>query len=68
MFLDVKDLELHPLEFAEEFQPDVLDLGGEASQLGFLKASGRAEVVREHHGKHEIIKDIAARPSPRIAS
>jgi len=61
MFLDIKDLELHPLEFAEEFQPDVIDLGSEGRLRGAVKASGRAEVVEEHHGKHEIIKDIRLR-------
>jgi uncharacterized protein len=61
MFLDIKELELHPLDFEEEFQPDVIDLGGEARQRTPLKTSGRAEVVEEHHGKHEIIKDIRLR-------
>jgi len=61
MFLDIKQLELHPLEFEEEFQPDVIDLGGEARQRTPLKASGRAEVVEEHHGKHQVIKDIRLR-------
>jgi uncharacterized protein len=61
MFLDIKELELHPLEFVEEFQPDAIDLGGEARQHGPLRASGRAEVVFEHHGKHEVIKDIRLR-------
>jgi uncharacterized protein len=61
MFLDIKQLELHPLDFEEEFQPDVIDLGGEARQRTLLKTSGRAEVVEEHHGKHEIIKDIRLR-------
>ena len=32
MFLDIKDLELHPLDFEEEFQPGVIDLGAEARQ------------------------------------
>jgi uncharacterized protein len=58
MFLDIKDLELHPLDFEEVFQPDVIDLGSEARQQTPLKASGHAEVVEEHHGKHEVIKDI----------
>jgi len=58
MFLDIKELELHPLDFEEEFQPDVIDLGGEARQRTPLKASGHAEVVEEHHGKHQIIQDI----------
>jgi len=61
MFLDIKQLELHPLEFEEEFQPDVIDLGGEARQRTPLKATGRAEIVEEHHGKHLIIKDIRLR-------
>ena len=61
MFLDIKELELHPLEFAEELQPDVVDLGGEARMRGPLKASGRVEVVEEHHGKHQVIKDIRLR-------
>jgi len=61
VFLDIKELELHPLDFAEEFQPDVIDLGGESRQRGPLKASGHAEVVEEHHGKHEVIKDIRLR-------
>ena len=61
MFLDIKELELHPLDFEEEFQPDVLDLGTEARQRTPLRASGRAEVVEEHHGKHQIIKDIRLR-------
>jgi uncharacterized protein len=61
MFLDIKELELHPIEFKEEFQPDVLDLGGEVRQRSALKAAGRAELVEEHHGKHKIIKDIRLR-------
>jgi uncharacterized protein len=61
MFLDIKELELRPLDFEQEFQPDVIDLGGEASQRTPLKAAGHAEVVEEHHGKHLVIKDIRLR-------
>lgn len=61
MFLDITELELHPLDFAEEFQAGVIDLGSEARQRGPLKASGRAELVEEHHGKHQVIKDIRLR-------
>jgi uncharacterized protein len=63
MFLDTKDLELRPLEFEEEFQPGVIDLGNEVRQSTPLKTSGRAELVEEHHGKHLIIKDIRLRGS-----
>lgn len=61
MFLDIKELELRPLDFEEEFPRDVIDLGEEAGQRTPLKASGRAELVEEHHGKHKIIKDIRLR-------
>ena len=61
MFLDIHDLERHPLDFEEVFQPDVIDLGGEARQRMPLKATGRVELVEEHHGKHEVIKDIRLR-------
>jgi len=61
MFLDVKQLELKPLEFEEEFQPGVIDLGTEVRQRTPLHTVGRAEVVEEHHGKHKIIKDIRLR-------
>jgi uncharacterized protein len=61
MFLDIKELELHPLDFEEDFPPDVIDLGSEVRQHTPLKTAGRAEVVEEHHGKHKIIKDIRLR-------
>lgn len=61
MFLDIKELELHPLDFEEEFAPGLIDLGGEARQRTQLKTSGRAEVVEEHHGKHQVIKDLRLR-------
>src|SRR5260370_17645261 len=61
MFLDIKELELHPLDFSEEFQPDTIDLGSDFRQVTPLNTNGRAEVVEEHHGKHKIIKDIRLR-------
>ncbi|MFZ0731300.1 MAG: DUF177 domain-containing protein [Candidatus Sulfotelmatobacter sp.] len=61
MFLNIKDLELHAVEFDEEFQPGVIDLGNEARQRTPLKAAGRAELVEERHGKNKIIQDIRLR-------
>jgi uncharacterized protein len=61
MFLDIKDLEIRPLDFEEEFQPGAIDLGEEVRQRTQLKTSGRAELVEEHHGKHQVIKDIRLR-------
>jgi uncharacterized protein len=61
MFLDIKDLEIRPLDFEEEFQPGAVDLGEEIRQRTPLRTSGRAELVEEHHGKHQVIKDIRLR-------
>ncbi|HTS36198.1 MAG TPA: DUF177 domain-containing protein [Candidatus Solibacter sp.] len=61
MFLDIKDLERQPLEFEEQFQSGVIDLGSEVRQRTPIRASGRAELVEEHDGKHLVIKDIRLR-------
>jgi uncharacterized protein len=61
MFLNIQELEVRPVEFKEELPPGVLDLGEEIQQQTPLKTTGRAELVEEHHGKHQIIKDIRLR-------
>jgi uncharacterized protein len=61
MFFDLKELELHPIDFAEEFPPNAIDLGADVRQITPIASSGRAELVEEHHGKHKIIKDIRLR-------
>jgi uncharacterized protein len=58
MFIEIRELELHPVDFQEEIPPDVLDLGPDFRQLNSVKAGGRAQLVEEHHGKHQTIKDI----------
>jgi uncharacterized protein len=58
MFIELKDLEIHPLDFREEFAPGVIDLGPEVRQRSPLKSAGHADVVEEHHGKHEVVQDI----------
>ncbi|MGA9306578.1 MAG: DUF177 domain-containing protein [Candidatus Sulfotelmatobacter sp.] len=58
MFFEIKDLELHPIEFAEKFEPGVIDLGADYRQVTPIESSGRADLVEEHHGKHKIIQDI----------
>jgi uncharacterized protein len=66
MFFEIKDLELHPIEFAEKFEPGVIDLGADYRQVTPIESSGRADLVEEHHGKHKIIQDI--RIQGRLAS
>jgi uncharacterized protein len=61
MFLDIQELERHPIEFKEEFQPGVLDFGEDLRQRTPLHTSGRAELVEEHHGKHKVVIDIRLR-------
>jgi uncharacterized protein len=61
MFFEIQDLERHPIEFAEKFGTGVLDLGADYRQISPVETSGRADLVEEHHGKHEVIKDIRIR-------
>jgi uncharacterized protein len=58
MFIEIKDLEHNPIDFKEEFAAGFIDLGPDVVQIKSLMASGRAQLVEEHHGKHEKIQDI----------
>lgn len=58
MFIEIKELELHPVDFQEEFGPGVIDFGPEVRQADPLRSQGRAQLVEEHHGKHLTIRDI----------
>lgn len=58
MLIEVKDLEIHPLDFREEFEAGVIDLGPDVRQRSLLRSEGRADLVEEHHGKHKVVQDI----------
>lgn len=58
MFISLQALEDKPLEFREEFRPQALDLGPEVEQQMPLAASGRAELLEEHEGAHQVVQDI----------
>ena len=58
MLIEIQELELHPVEFREEFSPGVIDLGPDLRQRTPLRSQGRADLVEEHHGKHKVIQDI----------
>jgi uncharacterized protein len=58
MLIEIRDLEAHPVDFDERIGPGVLDFGPEIRQRGDINAAGRAQLVREHHGRHERINDI----------
>jgi len=58
MFIELKDLEINPVDFREEFGPGVIDLGADVRQLSVLRSEGRADLVEENHGKHKVVQDI----------
>ena len=63
MLIEIQELELHPVEFREEFGPGVIDLGADLRQRTPLRSEGRADLVEEHHGKHKVIQDIRLKGS-----
>jgi uncharacterized protein len=58
MLIEIRELERHPIDFEERLAPGVIDLGLDFRQSGDLRAKGRAQLVREQHGKHHHINDI----------
>ncbi len=58
MFIEIQELELHPIDYEEELAPGLIDLGPDLTQRAPLHAAGRAQLVEEHHGKSQIVKDI----------
>ena len=58
MFIDIQQLEIHPIDFEQEYRPGEIDFGLELQQKTPLRASGRAQLIEETHGKHEKIRDI----------
>lgn len=59
MFLEIHELEQHPIDFKEEISPGTLDWGEDIRQVDQLRVLGRAQLVKEHeHGKRQTIKDI----------
>ena len=58
MLFEIRELEAHAVDFDEQLAPGVIDFGAGVRQNGNLAASGRAQLVREHHGKYQQINDI----------
>lgn len=61
MFISLAELELNPVEFAQELAPGAIDFGPDMEQQAPLKVRGRAEMLREHQGhghRGETIDDI----------
>ena len=58
MFIEIDQLEAHPLDFDQDFRPGAIDFGPDLQQKSPLHASGRAQLVEESCGKHQKIQDI----------
>jgi uncharacterized protein len=58
MFIDIHELELHPVKLDEEFQPGKIDFGPDMRQQSLLIVKGRAELLEEHEGRGKKIEDI----------
>jgi len=58
MLIEIRELEVHAVDFDERIAPGVIDFGSEVSQKSQLTTAGQAQLVQEHHGKHQLINDI----------
>ncbi len=58
MLIEIQDLETHPIDFREEFNPGAIDLGPDLRQVSALHTEGHADLVEEHHGKDKVVQDI----------
>lgn len=58
MLIRVRELELHKMEFDENYQPGAIDFGSEFRQVGPLHSDGRAELIVEHRGHQQDVEDI----------
>jgi len=58
MLIEIRELEVHAVDFDEHIASGAIDFGPDVRQSGELAAAGRAQLVREHHGKRQLINDI----------
>src|SRR3954469_18583114 len=58
MFISIKELEVSKVEFSQQLAPETLELLADLRQSGVLKTHDRAELLAEHRGGKDIVKDI----------
>ncbi len=58
MFISLQVLEQKEVNFREEYPPDTIDLVQDMRQSAPLRTSGRATLIEEQLGHHEVIQDI----------
>jgi len=63
MKFTVAELEQEAIDFEESFVPGTIDFVEDMQQVGVLHTAGRADLLKEHRGPHEIVADIRVRAS-----
>lgn len=58
MFITIRELELHPVDFEEKVRPQAMEYGPDLRQKNDLVTSGRATLIEEHRGARQTVKDI----------
>jgi uncharacterized protein len=58
MLIEIRELQVHPIDFDEHLASGAIDFGPDFRQESELASVGRAQLVQEHHGKHHVINDI----------
>src|SRR3954465_10035789 len=58
MFISIKELEVSKVEFSQQLAAETLELLADLRQSGVLKTHGRAELLAEHRGGKDVVKDI----------
>lgn len=58
MFFSLHELELRKIDFAESYAPGQLELGEDLEQTAPFTTKGYAELLEEHHGGKQVVKDI----------
>jgi uncharacterized protein len=58
MFISIQELEASRVEFSQHLAPGTVDLVAELRQSGVLDTKGRAELLAEHRGGKNVVKDI----------
>jgi uncharacterized protein len=58
MFFSLHDLELRKIEFQESYVPGAIELTEDVEQKSPLSTKGTAELLEEHHGGKQVVKDI----------
>src|SRR6202046_5524010 len=61
ILITVLELEREPVEFSETVPSGAIDYGSGIRQLDGMPVSGRADLITENRGAHEIIHDIRLR-------